>query len=1039
MGNKNEVLEIQLLLEAKEAVEQLLRVSKHATELSQTFEKVRASIIRFGEVNNKTFTETISLLQKMTGMTDQLTEAIIRKNSVVEQQQASNLESGLELLRMQQMGEAEYQRQIINQTKGKMRTGREGLVDQQEIDTITANYEKRIAAETLLTNEESARLKIDGEIELLQQRQMADKSELERAAKEQVASEALIEEQMKKQLADGLELLIMRQKADTLYAQQVAHTPSYTSDVPLGPATPTLKERLGMDIAGQYMGSKNVADMATQIQNLQSLNPSFTFQEIGKAMRNAGADANTVASAIKKVEPAAKTAGHGFDILRTAMGFLTAMALSAIFNAISQLITKVIDSVSQLEQSFIKLSIAERALSDAGVDILPQQLMDIAKRVSDTFATVSNIDAQQMVTQLAVLTKDLGLTADQYDKLAMVIPLVAQQAGVSIDSATTQIVNGITKNGRGLADLGITVNATIIRERVLADNLVASADAYDNLTAAQQQSLNTAALINIIYEKNINNMKEQDKYNNTLAGSQGALNSQWERFTTALGKFSAPVIIQFLQQVTKDLKAFNDWIEKNSKSVNELSATLTGLSSVYATILDLGSGKWEIGLAIAAQTGVDLGKIYTDSYKQAKEYQANMSVPPDNKTAKISLTPELDANTDDIKTAFADLKTKLEDEARKLEQDKFEAGIHLQIKLEDIDIDYAKKVEDIIRKYNQSLEDAARDYSNKVQDINSETNQKLEEAQSKHRNDDIKAEQDFKNQMLKLREDYLMDLEDALHERDARQVLRLMKQYALNKSQATREYNTQKQQRDLDFQQELIDIAAERERKLQEARIENDRKLEEMALAKQRELEEADIARKREQEAAQRDYQRTLEDLDRKYQEELKMLGDKLQAEYELTASQAEALAAMLAGQLSAYDQYISDLLAKSAAARDQLNSAASTASSSTNDAPSNTNNPWAKSSSAQTKFAEGGTLITNRPTTALFGEHGAEMATFMPLNRIGKNMNKVFGDSGMLSQGGGNLTIQLDLSPDLESRIVSNTLNETARVIMKTRLNKGL
>ena len=39
----------------------------------------------------------------------------------------------------------------------------------------------------------------------------------------------------------------------------------------------------------------------------------------------------------------------------------------------------------------------------------------------------------------------------------MAIPLVAQQAGVSIDNATEQVITGLTKSGRGWADLGITV------------------------------------------------------------------------------------------------------------------------------------------------------------------------------------------------------------------------------------------------------------------------------------------------------------------------------------------------------------------------------------------------------------------------------------------------------------------------------------------------------------------------------------------------------------------------------------------------------
>ena len=152
--------------------------------------------------------------------------------------------------------------------------------------------------------------------------------------------------------------------------------------------------------------------------------------------------------------------------MRSAMGFLVAMGMSAIANAFVQMFKKIIDSASQAEQAFIKLSIAEKSISQLGVDITPQELTDIIEKVSAAYLAVSKIDAQKMVSSLAVLTKDLKLSAKEYEKLAMAIPLVAQQAGVSIDSATDQVITGLTKSGRGWADLGITVDAELSNKKL---------------------------------------------------------------------------------------------------------------------------------------------------------------------------------------------------------------------------------------------------------------------------------------------------------------------------------------------------------------------------------------------------------------------------------------------------------------------------------------------------------------------------------------------------------------------------------------------
>jgi hypothetical protein len=86
---------------------------------------------------------------------------------------------------------------------------------------------------------------------------------------------------------------------------------------------------------------------------------------------------------------------------------------------------------------------------------------------------------------------------------------------------------------------------------------------------------------------------------------------------------------------------------------------------------------------------------------------------------------------------------------------------------------------------------------------------------------------------------------------------------------------------------------------------------------------------------------------------------------------------------------------------------------------------------------AKGGSFIANKPTIQGFGDAGPELVTAIPLGRLGKGSGSGGGLEGLLGGGGGNITINLDLSPDLESRIVSNTLSETARVMVRTRNSK--
>ena len=243
----------------------------------------------------------------------------------------------------------------------------------------------------------------------------------------------------------------------------------------------------------------------------------------------------------KKAEGAAR----GFNVLRTAAGFLTAMILSKIATGIVQVFQKIIDSAAQAEQAFIKLSIAQKAITRGGTAISSNELLGIIDKVAAAYLSVSKIDAQKMVSSLAVLTKDLKLSASEYEKMAMAIPLIAQQAGVSIESATDQVITGLTKSGRGWADLGITVDAEIIKQKAVSSGLVKTREAYEALTAEQKQQVEVLALLEILEENTIDNKAKQEAYNNTLSGSQVALNAAWEDFAATLGKFAAPGILSY--------------------------------------------------------------------------------------------------------------------------------------------------------------------------------------------------------------------------------------------------------------------------------------------------------------------------------------------------------------------------------------------------------------------------------------------------------------------------------------------------------------
>ena len=79
-----------------------------------------------------------------------------------------------------------------------------------------------------------------------------------------------------------------------------------------------------------------------------------------------------------------------------------------------------------------------------------------------------------------------------------------------------------------------------------------------------------------------------------------------------------------------------------------------------------------------------------------------------------------------------------------------------------------------------------------------------------------------------------------------------------------------------------------------------------------------------------------------------------------------------------------------------------------------------------EARFQHGGTLIAKRPTLARFGEV-PELVQFTPLSKLSSS-----GLGGAGTNLSGQAKVLIDLAPDLEGRIIENTLGEAANVIVE-------
>jgi hypothetical protein len=367
-------------------------------------------------------------------------------------------------------------------------------------------------------------------------------------------------------------------------------------------------------------------------------------------------------------------------------------------------------------------------------------------------------------------------------------------------------------------------------------------------------------------------------------------------------------------------------------------------------------------------------------------------------------------------------------------------------KVADIKAKYDEKVSKIGADLSKDIADARKKAERDTADTNRDANNRLAESNAKYRENQLKEEISYQERLKKLREGFLMDLEDALRERDALQVLRAIRQYNLQKKQAGREHDIALDEMKRAHALELEELAKQRAERLRAIQQELQDKitsiqaeaairLEEARKAKDAEL--AEQKAKYDQEKIDREAAKDaeIEDIRTKFGERLIEIAKNLALEYDLTQAELAKIANLYAGlneyayeSARAAGAYLQTLLTKQA----QVQAMTASLYPGQVDASKNWNYQ------ANQKRAKGGIDYATTATSLTFGEAGPEMAITMPLTKAFSGDSFLNGNpiSG-LSDKKGSIDIALLLSPDLVAKVVRQSGEHVANVLMEVQRNR--
>lgn len=748
------------------------------------------------------------------------------------------------------------------------------------------------------------------------------------------------------------------------------------------------------------------AQSAKVFQEQFSNIPGIT-QQTNRAVRELNSE-------FDKVPEKTGRAVRGIDAVRIALGAMVAMLVFQVIQAVQNAFREMINNIKEAELAIYNLINAERRLSQEGIDVTPKGLQQMIDDIQKLVPVLSKIQAEELVSRIATnVAPALHLTSEQIKQLAESIALLYirnKALGKSFDEVEAQVTNAFLtgKVSQGINQLGVKISDQIVRDEALRLGLVKTEKEFNNLSGEVEAHVKSVAMLSVVYKNAQQDLGSIGEYMTTLDAQSTHASTAWSNFLTQIGLVFGPGLAKGLEMVAHALEVTTQLLkimEPILKNIVVLTVAWVDTMRNLPQYFKLGGGKL-------------FEENFLKNLENAKKAFAELSDAADTPTSSINALGEAVDNVD-----FDKFKQKIED----ILTDTANARSDLQKKLNE-------KRADLDLEYQRKAADAEKDYLRKVEDINRDYERDLKNIKDKQRQQDVKDEEKYQLQLWELRMRYLMDLEDALHARDARQILRLQRQYAFDKEDLARKHALDTKNREEDQKAELKDARIKRDQRLADAKLEYQQKLVDQRTAKQRELDDLNVWYKREQADIELAQQRKLQTLIKGWIDEQKIT--------ETNARQVYAILLKYFGPGgmtdSLYQYMMQSLVANTQNAIASLGMVGNTSTTggTTGSRSMSGRTGTARSGGGKNVRAEGGTMVATRPTSVTFGEAGAEAALFLPLNHIGRDSGKV--DFSGNAGGGmdGRIVVRLDLSPDLEARVVENSLNGVAEVL--TQINRS-
>jgi hypothetical protein len=772
-----------------------------------------------------------------------------------------------------------------------------------------------------------------------------------------------------------------------------------------------------------------------------------------EAMRRMGVAAKEVGVQAQEAEPKVNGMVQALGKIVKIIGIMTLVRKA--FRAFVDLIKSSIDEFRMFTTEVFKLEVGIRAVQRRSGEAAGsmEEWKGFIAELREQFQVFSTRDLTAATSKVLLLTRELGFNKTQMKEVITSSIILAETMGVKVEEAARRLTLFLdTGYSRGLAALGLQINRVTVEELAHAEGMEKS---WNQMSRNERATYSLMAV-----NKQLDAQREDaGRITETFAGQMMILEAAQSDAMLGIGKNAAFMMLAWervktfiiVDLVPSISEAFEKLARTMIKTSRRAFVIITGTFSILAQLRDvvmdetgtkqLGSPMDVLAKATADANGnfemftaqledelfpkmAEFGNVADEAMGSLAEAVEDDAAALENLDEVISkMIKKIDAEMLRFEREQAEAERrrdqKLEDQRRKYEQQRIDAFVR-----------FNQKVEDINRKFAQRRDDAILKSEEKIQDIRRDGAEKLAQSQVDFRIEELRDQRKFNMDMARLEREFLFNLEDAVRERDARQVLMLMRRHSLDQQNLQENFDERrrKAEEDIVLEQEQIKrqtqlrIAAERRAlvvRLKQLEINRVREHKANQRALDRKLEQIDINNQRQREKIEEDHKRKMEDIARHHSERMTKIGEDLGAELDLNQ---EAIR-LLTKAWRDYYGWLGDMVefgqGLTNAVLDGLRIIQQAASDTGGffGGGSSTNPELSVAGRFAGGFQHGGSVVASRPTMALFGEGGPERATFTPLG------------------GGGGERIGIDVRVDegLKVELADGVMNELADIVINT------